>query len=240
MAQHIARLWVSESIKAGAILPIADADRVHHLRDVLRLKTGDSVLVFNGTDGEWRASAAAVTKQSITLNIESQTQPAPAADTPRVHLAFAPLKRAATEWLVEKATELGAAQLTPVITDHTQVRTLNADRLQAIAVDAVEQCGGFTPPQLDACVPLKNFLQAWPVDTPLYAALETERDTAPVFAPDRSRDIAILIGPEGGWSDDEIALLKQHAAVKPISLGRRILRAETAALAACAIAKTGN
>jgi len=238
MAQHIPRLLTTEELQAGGSVTLTDEDRLHHLRNVLRINAGDELRLFNAQSGEWQATVSEVGKKSVSLKIGIQIHAAPAADKQIIHLAFAPLKRSHTEWMLEKVAELGVHNVIPVLTEYTQVRSLNDDRLKAIMVDAIEQCGSFAAPALQPVVTLATFLKTWNASIPLYTALEGERGSNPVFVSDASAPaIGILIGPEGGWSEDETALLKKQSFIRPVSLGKNVLRAETAAIAACAIAR---
>lgn len=236
MSSHIPRLWVPEMAHNATALTIADANRAHHLRDVMRLKAGSPVIVFNADAGEYEATIDSITKSSIGLAIGKQTRVAQAS-LPAIRIFFAPLKRQATEMLIEKATELGTTHFQPVLTAHTQVRTVNNDRLQAIAVDAAEQCSRLSVPHIGTPCDLHAIQSVLPEGVMLFAALENSRETVPLLG-EAVRDItdcAVLIGPEGGFSPDEAAWLERQPFVRAVSLGDNILRAETAAMLAAGI-----
>ncbi len=208
---------------------ILPPDRSHYLSVVLRAQPGMAVRLFNATSGEWEAQITAVTKKAVTLLImELARAPLP---EPERCLLFAPIKRSNLEWLIEKATELGVSRFVPVLTERTQVREVNHERLSAIAMEAAEQCERLSVPQIDALLPLPNLLAHWPAERTIHAALE--RSDAPTLASTNSVS-TILIGPEGGFTDGEQAMLQQQSFIQPVTLGPRILRAETAGLAALA------
>lgn len=223
------------------ILPLADG-RAHYLRDVMRLSQGDSVAIFNGERGEWLATIAKAQKRTVELKIEKLVRPPV---TPRdLWLLFAPIKRTPLEWLLEKATELGATRLVPVLTDHTQVRSLNIERLESIVIEASEQCERLDVPQLVAPLPLAQILTSWNASRHLLVGLE-RAEGEPLkslrhFA-EHMADLpcALFIGPEGGFSDKEKQLFTRQSFIKPYTLGTQILRAETAALASLAIWQQG-
>jgi 16S rRNA (uracil1498-N3)-methyltransferase len=221
------RLFVDTPLGVGAHVDL-DATQANYLGNVLRLKTGDSLLLFDGTSGEWLASIAEIGKKRMTLVVAEQTRPPET--IPDLWLAFAPVKRAPVEWLVEKATELGVARLVPVVTQRTVVERLRLDRLQSIAIEAAEQCGRTVLPEIAEPVGLDAFLRD--NGRTLYFADETGGEpAATAFAPGPA---TILIGPEGGFTPEERAVIRAAPIAKAISLGPRILRAETAALAAVA------
>lgn len=226
------RLHVTERLEVGAEVAIA-ADRAHYLLHVLRLKAGDAVRLFNETDGEWQARIAGTGRHAASLAVSTR-QRAPAAE-PGPVLAFAPIRRNRLEWLVEKATELGAARLVPVLTERTVVRPENAARLQAIAVEAAEQCERLSVPEVEAPRPLAAWLAARPAGHPfLVAAERTEAPSLMVMLRRQPVD-ELLIGPEGGFTSEEREQLLAKPGARPVSLGPRILRAETAALYALAV-----
>ena len=208
----------------------ASPAQAHHLGTVLRRGPGDAVRLFNGAGGEWAARIATLRRDRCELVVGAQLRPQ--APEPDLWLAFAPLKRDATDLLVEKATELGAGALLPVLTARTVAARVNLDRLGAIATAAAEQCERLTRPRIAAPVALAALLADWPGQRPLLAALE--RQDAPGIAPARG-PAGLLIGPEGGFTGAELDLLRRHAFVVPASLGVRILRAETAAIVGLAL-----
>jgi 16S rRNA (uracil1498-N3)-methyltransferase len=227
------RLHVGDALAAGRAVTL-DRAQAHYLRNVMRAKAGDALLLFNGRDGEWSATVDALGKAGGEVRAEAQTRPQrPSAD---LWLLFAPLKAGRIEFLVEKATELGVAALAPVLTERTVVRRVNARRLRAHAVEAAEQSGRLDVPELREARPLMAALAAWPEDRPLFLCDETGRGVPIARAlPDRrNRPGAVLIGPEGGFAPAELDALAKLAFVTRVGLGPRILSAETAALAALA------
>lgn len=220
------RLYLDHPLGAGqqVMLP---REAAHYLFAVMRLEAGATIALFNGRDGEWSAELAPEGKRGGTATCQRQT--APQRDPPDLWLLFAPLKKARTDFLVEKATELGAARLVPVQTSHTNAERIRRDRLAAQAREAAEQCGATHVPQVDDLTPLSRLLDRWPEDRLLFWADESRPDAPPPQAPGPA---AILIGPEGGFAPAERTRLAALPFVRPIGLGPRILRAETAAVAA--------
>lgn len=215
-------------------------DRSHYLSAVLRAQPGMEVRLFNAGQGEWRAAVAATGRKLVTLEIVGPVRP-PRPEPERC-LIFAPIKRANLEWLVEKATELGVTRLLPVLTERTQVRSLNQARLHAIAIEAAEQCERLGVPVIAAPQDLPGLLAGWATQYPaatIHAALERSEhgEAQPLtgLAASKGGVETLLVGPEGGFSEAERALLQRQAFVTPVTLGPLILRAETAALAALSI-----
>ena len=206
------------------------AGQAHYLGAVMRRGVGDLVRLFNGQDGEFQARIAAIRKDKALLTVETQLRPqAPETD---LWLAFAPLKRDATDLVVQKATELGVAALLPVFTERTNTARLNLDRLRAIATEAAEQSERLTVPEMRDPVTLPELLSTWPADRTLFVAVE--RRQLPGLRPAKG-PVGLLIGPEGGFSrqDHEILMISEnHVAA---SLGPRVLRAETAAIVGLAL-----
>jgi len=224
--RSLPRLYVAEPLAAEAAVAL-DPRQAHYLGTVMRKSVGDELLLFDGRSGEWLARIAEAGKKRMTLSVERLTR---GAETlPDLTLAFAPVKRAQTDWLVEKATELGVARLQPVITGRTVVERVKFDRLEAIAIEAAEQCGRTVLPEIIDPAPLDRFLKM-SGQHPLYFA--DEQGGEPVAGAMRQGPATIMIGPEGGFTDEERAMIRGAAHAVPISLGPRILRAETAALAA--------
>lgn len=223
------RLFVSAPLGEGLSADLA-ADQVHYLRHVMRHGPGDEVLLFNGRDGEWLAGLDSLDRRGGTAAILSRRRPQCSTSGPT--LLFAPLKKSATDFLVEKATELGVSRLSPVLTARTQTRRVNLDRLWANCIEAAEQCERLTIPDLDPVTPLDEVLRPWSGTTPLLLADETGGGRRLVdVLPDLAVPPAFLIGPEGGFTKSELDLLGDKDFVTSINLGPRILRAETAALA---------
>lgn len=226
------RLFIDHPLAAEQPVPL-DAAQAHYLGGVMRLGPGAVVEVFNGRDGAWSARLVEVGKRGGRLDVLSLV--APQRDPPDLWLCFAPIKKARTDFIVEKAAEMGAARIVPVQTDHTNSERIRQDRLQAHAVEAAEQCGGtFVPPVADL-VPLGRLLDGWDPARRILWADEAMAGPAQTLAGLPRGPWAILIGPEGGFSDGERARLSVLSHVSRISLGPRILRADTAAVAALAV-----
>jgi 16S rRNA (uracil1498-N3)-methyltransferase len=231
------RLFIDAPLAGDAAVDL-DSGQANYLVHVLRMKDGDEVLVFNGADGEWRARLAAAGKKSWQVVALAQVRP----QTPRpdLHYLFAPLKQARLDYMVEKAVEMGAGRLRPVITRHTQVTRINPDRMRANAIEAAEQCGILALPEIDAPVPLADVLGAWQKNDEARRLVfcdegEEGADPVAILSALPPSPLAVLIGPEGGFAEDERALLRSRPFVTPIPLGPRILRADTAAVAALAV-----
>lgn len=228
------RLFVEAPLHKGSAVMLEDR-QAHYLRDVMRLKQGDAVTLFNGQDGEWRASLSGIGKKNISLHVEDIIRPQQA--TPDLWLCFAPLKQGRVDYMVEKATELGVSLLQPVMTKHTVVTRVNEDRLRAHAVEAAEQSERLTVPVWREPVTLPKLLGSWPKDRALLYGDETGggvvlRELLPTLS--KGAMLAVLTGPEGGFAPDELSLLRGFAHAKGVGLGPRVLRADTAALAALA------
>ena len=225
--KSLPRLFVRSTLAEGVRVEL-DPGQANYLGNVMRLGHGGEVLLFNGADGEWLARVAEAGRKRMTLAVEQRVRAQEA--VPDLQLAFAPVKRTQTDWLVEKATELGAARLSPVITARTIVERVKLERIEAIAIEAAEQCNRTSLPTIDEPVPLAQFLAAREPKRMLYFA--DEGGGAPAAAAFKAGPAAILTGPEGGFTDDERAAIRGAPNTVAISLGPRILRAETAALAA--------
>lgn len=232
----MARLYVSVDLAPGAE-PALDEAAAHYLRHVLRLSDGAELRLFNGRDGEFAARLIATGKRDAKVAVGACVR---AYQPPRdLWLCFAPIRQGRIEFIIEKATELGAAKLVPVLTQRCQVRQINATRLEAHAREAAEQCERLDLPSLAPLTPLGDLLAAWPAERRLLACLE-RRETAPkllqvVQALPMGTPLALLIGPEGGFTPEEAERLVARPFVTAVSLGDAILRAETAALAALAV-----
>jgi len=223
------RLFVETKLSAGALVRLAEA-QAHYLGRVMRCAVGDEVKLFNGVDGEFAARIEEFGRREAGLRVAAQTR---AQETePDCWLCFALLKRQKTDLVVEKATELGVSRIQPVITARTQADHVNLERLRAIAIEAAEQCERLAVPEIFAPAALPALLAGWPADRKLFVA--DERRDAPVlrFASDPA---ALLIGPEGGFTDAEVAAIGANPKFSRVSLGARILRAETAAIAGLAL-----
>ncbi len=238
-AGRTARLFVDHDLHAGSEVRI-DSDRVHYLRHVLRLERGAPVDLFNGREGEWRSRLVAVAKGYATLAVERQLRPQ--TSEPDLWLVFAPVKRTRIDAIAEKATELGVSALLPVVTQHTAVERVNIERLQAIAIEAAEQCERLSVPRVMPPVAFGKLLAEWPPQRRLLVCAEAG-DAAPIaqalhgVAREGLPGIAswaVMIGPEGGFARSELDALAKLPFVMPVGLGPRILRADTAALAALA------
>ena len=224
------RLFVDAPLTEGAAVALG-ADQAHRLGAVLRARPGDLLRLFNGRDGEWQARLAELRRRAALCVPERQLC-AQAAE-PDLWLVFALLKRAPTDLLVQKATELGAAALLPVSTERTNPERVNLDRLRAIAIEAAEQCERLTIPAIHPPRPLPAVLASWPPARKLVVA--AERTAAPPVLPARGLPSALLIGPEGGWAPAELDASLRHPFAVAASLGPRILRAETAAIVGLAL-----
>ena len=223
------RLYVDQALGAGQ--PVAlNADQANYLFNVMRLARGAPLLLFNGRNGEWRATVAEPGKRGGILLCDAQT--APLRLPPDLWLLFAPIKKARTDFIVEKAVELGAARIVPVQTRHTNSERIRQDRLRAHAIEAAEQCGATFVPDVADLMPLDRLLTTFPADRKLLWCDEAMVGQAPALSGPRGDKWAILIGPEGGFSPDEQTRLRALPQVVPLSLGPRILRADTAAVAA--------
>lgn len=221
------RLFVGSALAEGIHVEL-DPGQANYLGNVMRLGVGGEVLLFNGSSGEWLGRIAEAGKKRMTLVVERRTR---AQDSvPDLWLAFAPIKRAQTDWLVEKATELGIARLIPVITARTIVERVKLERLESIAIEAAEQCNRTTVPTIADPVPLARLLQTLDPGRPLYFA--DERGGEPPMTAFRPGPGLILTGPEGGFTDEERSTVRGAPDAIAVSLGPRILRAETAAMAA--------
>jgi 16S rRNA (uracil1498-N3)-methyltransferase len=227
--KSLPRLFVRTPFGEGARVEL-DAGQANYLGNVLRLKEGAELLVFDGNSGEWLARIAEVGKKRMALAVERRTREAEA--IPDVWLAFAPVKRAQTDWLVEKATELGAARLIPVMTRRTVAERVKLERLETIAIEAAEQCGRTRLPEIAEPLTLRQLLDQRDAGRTLYFA--DEGGGEPAAAAFRPGAALLLVGPEGGFTDEERAHIRSAQNAVAISLGPRILRAETAALAALA------
>lgn len=246
MPSKLPRLFVKGPLRAGLDITLAP-DQAHYLAKVLRLKMDEQVLVFNGADGEWCAHVAAIGKKTLSLAIQHQTRAQE--DGPDLHYLFAPIKRARLDYMAQKATEMGASLLQPVITRRTIAERVKVERLHANAIEAAEQCGILRVPEVRAPVSLEDLLEDWEMRRLLVFADENAPAASPLEAlshredlsdqedssNQEARPLAVLIGPEGGFEPEERAMLMRRAFVRPVSLGPRVMRADTAAVACLAL-----
>jgi 16S rRNA (uracil1498-N3)-methyltransferase len=227
------RLYFTADLGAGVAVAL-DEGQAHYLLHVLRAKSGNLVSLFNGRDGEWLAEISQAGKRGVTASCRKQTQPQ--AQTPDIWLVFAPVKKTPADYLVQKATELGASVLLPVFTRRTIVSRINQERMLANAIEAAEQSGRLSVPDVREGVAFDRLLVSWPKERRLFFCDEGG-DAKPLAEAVRGTTgpAAILTGPEGGFDPAERAALRALPFVTPVTLGPRILRADTAALASLAI-----
>ena len=234
------RLFVDAPLSEGGEVPL-EREQANYLVNVMRLKPGADVLIFNGRDGEWRAQLAAAGKKGAKLGILARTRAQTAA--PDLHYLFAPLKHARLDYMVQKAIEMGASRLQPVLTRHTQAERVNLARMRANAIEAAEQCGILDIAEIAEPVKFDAFVRGWAADRVLIFCDEDAevKDPAAALSAGRGGGIAgrlavsVLIGPEGGFAEGERAALLKLPNVIRLALGPRILRADTAAVAALAL-----
>jgi len=232
------RLFVQAPLGEGVDIAL-DRAQAHYLRDVLRLASGDRVLAFNGHDGEWSATVT-VARRGAALHLGARTRnQTPPGD---LHYLFAPLKAARLDYMIQKGVEMGASRLQPVLTRYGQVARVNAERLQANAIEAAEQCGILSIPEIGAPTELMRVIAQWDRSRRLIFCDEAAEVTSPIAALTglSSAPLAVLIGPEGGFSEDERRSLLELPNVIRLSLGPRILRADTAAVAAFAVVQAAS
>lgn len=231
MSASSIRLFVESPLHQGALVSPSEA-QAHYLVNVMRAAAGDTVRLFNGEAGEWEAEITSASRKRVAMTVKNrirEMQP-----EPDCWLCFALLKRQKTDLVVEKATELGVSVIQPIITARTQADHVNMARLRAIAIEAAEQCERLAVPRLRAPMQLAQLMAAWPARR-LFVA--DERRDAPVLRPDVGPrgPRALMIGPEGGFTDLELEGITRTPLVSRVSLGQRILRAETAAIAGLAL-----
>jgi 16S rRNA (uracil1498-N3)-methyltransferase len=228
------RVFVDAPLHAGAGV-VCTPEQVNYLINVLRMKAGAALLVFNGQDGEWRAVLEPVSKKAAVLRIEDQTRAQ--SEGPDVAYLFAPLKHARLDYMVQKATEMGVKRLMPVLTRRTIAERVNIERMRANVIEAAEQCGILRVPEVAEPQKLGAVLDGWDPGRTLIFCDEGAEIANPVAAlrDVKAGPIGVLVGPEGGFSDEERDLIRGRPFVRTISLGPRILRADTAAVAALAV-----
>ncbi len=232
MADAKIRLFVEHPLAPGNSVPV-DRDQANYLFNVMRLGVGAHILLFNSADGEFLAEVADAGKRRGLLLVKEQTKPLQM--PPDLWLLFAPIKKARTDFIVEKAAEMGAARIMPVMTQYTNSDRIRRDKLQAHAMEAAEQCGGTYVPEVADIAKLGAVLDTWPEDRQLMFCDEARVGPAETLAHSKSGKWAVLIGPEGGFSDAERDRLHKLPQTTPISLGPRVLRADTAAVAALTV-----
>ncbi len=236
------RLYVDAPLAEGAEIAL-DAGQANYIRNVLRLPDRAEILAFNGRDGEWRAAVSAPGRKTVALVAKEMTRPQP----PRfdLHYLFAPLKHARLDYMVQKAVEMGAGLLRPVLTRRTQTERINFDRMRANAIEAAEQCGILAIAEIAPAVRLESLLGGWEKDRVLVFCDEDAPARNPIDAlrpaagAGEPRRLAVLIGPEGGFDSAERDMLLSMPQSLRLSLGPRILRADTAAIAALALVQAG-
>lgn len=228
------RLYVTHDLATGESVELSEA-QAHYLRNVMRMEAGDHLRIFNGRDGEWLAQAQAVGKRSVIVTVLNVLRPQ-TASAPLWAVA-APVKKEAFDFMVEKASELGATRFIPVLCDHSAVHRVNLERMAAQAVEAAEQCERLDVMEIAPLQPLKNLLAGWEGAHPLIFC--RERGAAPdiltVSRGVQNEPLAVLVGPEGGFSDQEFEYIEKLPFAQAASLGARILRAETALVAALSV-----
>jgi 16S rRNA (uracil1498-N3)-methyltransferase len=233
----LTRLFVDRTLSPREPLPLGEAQS-HFLSNVLRAKTGDRVRLFNGRDGEWSATVATIARRTVTLALEAQTRKQEG--VPDLWLLLAPIKKTPLDYIAQKATELGVARIMPVITRRTIVERMNVDRMRANVIEAAEQSGRLTVPEVAEPQNLAKTLSGWDTNRKLMFCDEA-RDAPPAataLAKQPRGPWAILTGPEGGFDPAEREMLRGLSFVTPVSLGPRIMRADTAALAAISVWQT--
>ena len=228
------RVFLKADLAEGTMADVS-AGQANYVKNVLRLKEGDAIIVFNGRDGEWRASIADAGKRGLTLRIGAKVRDQE--DGPDIDYLFAPLKRARLDYMVQKATEMGVSRLQPVLTHRTMPERVNLERMRANVIEAAEQCGILRIPQVLAPRKLADLLAGWDQGRALIFCDEASQERCPFTTLARvpPGPLALLVGPEGGFDESERALLASKPFVTSISLGPRILRADTAAVAALAL-----
>ena len=225
------RLFCEDTLGVGEKISL-DKDQTHYLKNVMRCKINDKIIVFDNTTGEYIAEIFNIDKRSINIEILEKTKPRNIPGD--VWLIFCPLKKTRTDFLVEKSTELGLRKFLPTLSDKTQTKTLSMDRFKKNIVEAVEQCGGTFIPEILPVSSLAKVIEELPEDRMIIFCDESlkSRNINDSLLSEKPEKVALLVGPEGGFSDSERNLLRTKKNVLPVSLGNRILRAETAAVVA--------
>lgn len=226
------RSYINQRLTEGDRYALCEA-HAHYLHTVMRRKDGDQIRLFNGQDGEWLGTLSNLKKKSGDVELTRQLRSQPEGK-PHLHLFFAPITKSRMDWMVEKAVELGVTDLHPVLTQNTEVRKIKEDRLKSQLVEASEQCERLTLPVLHDLVLLDDAISGWDTGKPFLACLE-RYDAKPIAGEVTGDDTAILIGPVGGFTEDEKNRLAELAFIKPVSLGENVLRCETATLYALSV-----
>ena len=234
------RLYLHQVLTKGSKISV-DRSQLNYLVNVLRLKDGHQVLAFNGKDGEWLATLELVSRRICNLNLVEKTRDQTA--IPDLQYYFAPLKQGRLDYMVQKAVEMGVGELIPVQTQHTQISKLNIDRLEANVREACEQCGVLAVPKVREMIPLKRVINGWKNSNSERVLLfcnenDSNQNPLEVLSGLENKLIALLVGPEGGFSTEEQRILKSQSYVKSLPLGPRVMRADTAAVAALAIVQS--
>ena len=227
------RLYVKDNLSIGKSLVLKN-DQSHYIRSVLRLKENSQIALFNGEEGEWLSTINIISKKFVELEVIEQIKLQEAISD--IWLVFAPIKRTRIDYLAQKATELGAGALWPIFTKHTSVNRVNAERLRSNSIEAAEQSGRLTVPKILDPIDFDTLIEKWPHDRDLFCLDETGKG-APIldaFRSSHQRASGLLIGPEGGFAKEELDQVDKLGNVCRVSLGKRILRSDTAAVAALA------
>ncbi len=235
--KNLIRIFVNNVLQQGAMIYL-ERNKANHLINVLRKKSGEKLIVFNGIDGAWLARIDSASKKSASLLLLEQIREQPKASD--LWYGFAPLKKARLDYMMQKATEMGVGIIQPIITQYTQYPKVNIEKIKANVIEAAQQCEVLNIPKIEQQVSLKNLLANWQeihAERKLILADESKQVVSPIKTLQglRGQKIGLLIGPEGGFSDEELSLLHSKDFIVPISLGERILRADTAAVAALAL-----
>lgn len=231
---HFPRLYLSLPLKAGECLLLPEGQG-HYLKNVLRRGEGDGVRLFNAAHGEWVARLRLQGKKAVTAEVAGQIRP-PVVAGAELHLFFSPIKKDRNDLLIEKAVELGVTHLHPVLFHRTIVREVKVERVEAQIIEAAEQCERMDIPALSPVMDLRKALAGWESEAPLYAAIERS-NAEPLPVKNAARICGYLVGPEGGITPDEQEFLCSKSFIKPVTLGPRILRSETAVF--CGLSRLG-
>lgn len=231
------RIFLDHVLQSGAEIELS-REQSNYLVNVLRLNQGAPVLAFNGRDGEWKSHLATASRKDVRLVVEKQTRPQP--ETFDLDYSFAPLKHARLDYMVQKAVEMGASRLSPVLTQHTQVARVNLERMRANVIEAAEQCGVLTIAEVAEPQDFEKWLRVLPTDRILVFCDEGTETASPIDSLSKGKQapLSVLIGPEGGFSEEERLALLARPGVIRLSLGPRILRADTAGVAALALVQS--